>query len=179
MPNWCKNNLRIIDNGEKVLEVLEFLKDDKGNMTFSKIAPMPEELKNTASPAREDTIEQKCLNEELKRKYGADNWYDWSIKNWGCKWDASESAFYKNGKYWIVTFQTPWGPPTEFLRTLSKKFKKMSFELQFADEGAGQFPLGESVFECGAEIFCDGPEEDTDEARKFAESVWDEEWVED
>ena len=176
MPNWCKNNLRIIDNGEKVLEVLEFLKDDKGHMTFSKIAPLPKELKDTTSPVPDDVPKEE--RERLVKKYGADNWYDWQCANWGVKWDAHESAFYKNGDYWIVTFQTPWGPPIEFMKTLSKKFSKMSFELQFADEGEGQYPLGEAVFEDGAEIFCDGPEEDTADARKFAESVWDEEWVE-
>lgn len=176
MPNWCKNNLRIIDNGEKVLEVLELIKDDKGEMTFSKIAPLPKELEDTTSPVQDDVPKEE--RERLKKKYGADNWYDWQIQNWGCKWDASESAFYKNGEYWMVSFQTPWGPPIEFIQTLSKKFNKMTFELQYADEEYGQQPLGEAIISEGSVMY-DGPEEGTEEAEKFAESVWGEEWVED
>ena len=41
MPNWCKNNLKIKDNGEKVLEILEILKDEKGEFTMNKVVPMP------------------------------------------------------------------------------------------------------------------------------------------
>lgn len=32
MPNWCKNNLHIKANGEKVLEILELLKDEDGKV---------------------------------------------------------------------------------------------------------------------------------------------------
>lgn len=174
MPNWCKNNLKIIDNGEKVLEMLEFIKNDKGEMTFKKLLPLPDELKDTDSPVQDNVSEEE--RQRLRNKYGADNWYDWQCANWGVKWDASESAFYKDGDYWMVTFQTPWGPPIEFLKTLSKKFNKMQFELQFADEGFGQSPLGEAIFDNG-EVLYDGPEEGTSEAEMFAESVWDEEWV--
>lgn len=176
MPNWCKNNLKIEGNGEKILELLELIKNDKGEMTFSKLAPLPDELKDTKSPVP-DTVSQ----EERKRlieKYEADNWYDWQCKNWGCKWDAQESDFYKDGDDWIVTFQTPWGPPIEFMRKLSKQFNKMTFTLQFADEGWGQYPLGEVIFTDGEE-YEDYPEEGTDKAEKLADAVWSEEWVTD
>ena len=73
MPNWCKNNLRICGNGEKVLELLEYLKDENGNFTMNRAVPMPKELEDTESPNRASEEEKKKLIE----KYGADNWYDW------------------------------------------------------------------------------------------------------
>ena len=176
MPNWCKNNLKIHSNGQKILDVLELLKDDKGQMTFSKFMPTPKELEDTTSPVR-DTVPQGDRN-ELKEKYGADNWYDWHIQNWGTKWDASDSEFYKDGDDWIISFQTPWGPPMEFIKAFSKKFKDLTFELQYADEFEGQYPLGESVFIDGVEID-DGPEEGTPQAEGFADMVWASEWVDD
>lgn len=176
MPNWCKNNLKIISNGQKVLDLLEILKDEDGQMTFNKFLPMPKELEDTTSPTPKDVSKEE--QKRLIEKYGATNWYDWHCANWGVKWDASESGFYKNGDDWMVSFQTPWGPPIEFLQALSKTFKEFQFELQYADEGYGQQPLGEAVLNDGS-VFYDGPEEGTAQAEAFAECVWGEEWVDD
>ena len=149
MPNWCKNNLRIKGNGEKVLELLELLKAEDGSLTFNKLVKMPDELVDTTSPVRDDiNVEER---NRLKEKYGADNWYDWRIKNWGVKWDAGESGFYKRGDDWIVSFQTPWGPPIEFLKRMSKQFSKITFILQFADETESGYPLGQDTFINGEE----------------------------
>ena len=172
MPNWCKNNLRIKDNGEKTLELLEYVKDEKGNFTMNKAVPMPKEFEYTESQNTASEEEKKKLVE----KYGADNWYDLRCKNWGVKWDAQESGFWKDGDDWIISFSTPWGPPCEFMKKLSAQFPKMTFILQFADEGIGSYPLGECTYEEGLECI-NGPLEGTDEAETFANSVWDEEWV--
>ena len=174
MPNWCKNNLKIIGNGEKVLELLELMKNDKGEMTFNRLVPMPDELKETTSPTPESVTEEE--RKKLRDKYGAENWYDWHCKNWGCKWDASESQFYEDDGQWMVTFTTPWGPPVEFVKNVSKQFPKMTFKMQFADESERDYPLGESTFSNGEE-FTDGPLEGTPQAEEFADKVWSEEWV--
>ena len=173
MPNWCKNNLRICGNGEKVLELLEYLKDENGNFTMNRAVPMPKELEDTESPNRASEEEKKKLIE----KYGADNWYDWRRMNWGVKWDADESGFWKDGDDWMISFQTPWGPPCIFMEKLSKQFPKITFILQFADEGYGEYPLGQAIYEDGNECL-EGPSDGSNEAESFAESVWDEEWVE-
>lgn len=175
MPNWCKNNLRIKDNGEKTLELLEYVKDENGDFTMKKAVPMPKELDDTKSPVPDDVPKEE--REKLIEKYGADNWYDWRCKNWGVKWDAQDSGFWKDGDDWMISFQTPWGPPCEFMKKLSAQFPKMTFILQFADEGYGQYPLGQCTYKEGAE-WVEGPEAGTDEANSFANDVWDEEWVE-
>lgn len=176
MPNWCKNNLKIYSNGEKTLELLELLKNEKGEMTFNKFLPMPKELNDTEKQYGTEMTDEK--SKELRDKYGADNWYDWRCENWGCKWDASESAFYKNGDYWMVSFQTPWGPPIEFVQALSKKFNTMEFVMQYADENIGGSPLGEATFTNG-EVMYDGPDMDSDDREEYSDLVWDEGWVDD
>lgn len=175
MPNWCKNNLKIESNGEKVLDLLELIRNDKGEMTFSKLVPLPDELKDTTSPVR-STVSQEERS-RLMAKYGADNWYDWQCKNWGCKWDASESEFWEDGGDWMVTFLTPWRPPIEFMRNLSKQFDKITFTLQFADECLGHYPLGEVIFMGGEEYKDCRPEGGSDKAKKLADAVWGEEWA--
>lgn len=175
MPNWCKNNLRIYANGGKVLEVLELLKDKNGEMTFEKFMPTPEELNNMPAPTPKDTPQDE--RDRLIEKYGAENWYDWRLKNWGVKWDASESGFWKKGEDWVISFETPWGPPIEFIQELSKVFKDMEFVLQYADESEISAPIGEAQIINGS-VFYDGPEPDTEESEEFGSKVWAEEWVE-
>lgn len=168
MPNWVKNNLRIKVNGEKVLEVLEMIKDENGNMTFNKVAPMPEELETEPSPQRD-----KDKAKKFKEKYGAEDWYNWRCKNWGCKWDASESEFYEEDGYSMVSFETPWSPPRDFLEKLSKMFPKVEFEMQFAEEGCGL--IGNMTARNGlVGVHC--PEEGAD-TTAINDSIWVEGWV--
>lgn len=169
MPNWCKNNLRIKDNGEKTLELLEYVKDEKGEFTMNKAVPMPKELEDTESPNTTSGEDRKKLIE----KYGADNWYDWRCNNWGVKWDAGDSEFWKDGDDWMISFQTPWDPPCEFVKKLSAQFPKITFILQFADEGIGSPPLGQCTFMNGEEVF-----EEPEDTETFSNDVWDEKWVE-
>ena len=129
---------------------------------------MPEELETEPSPQRDKDKAKKFIE-----KYGADDWYNWRCKNWGCKWDASESGFWKDGDDWVVSFQTPWSPPEGFMETLSKKFPNMDFILQFADESQMCSPIGQCTYTNGeGREFID---KDGDEA--FGQAVWDEEWV--
>jgi hypothetical protein len=75
---------------------------------------------------------------ELKAKYGADNWYDWSIKNWGTKWGAYDVSNWEvSGNKANVHYQTAWSPATEFFLTASKQFTTLSFTHYYADEGGG------------------------------------------
>lgn len=169
MPNYVKNNLRIKANGEKVLEILEMIKDEDGNMTFEKIAPTPKELENEPSPQRD-----KDKAKKFEEKYGADDWYNWRCKNWGCKWDAGESGFYEQDGYSMVSFTTPWSPPEGFLEKLSKMFPKVEFEMQYAEEGIGY--VGKMTAKNGHVENQTYMEGDTMEINN---SIWDEEWITD
>lgn len=174
MPNWVKNNLRIKLNGEKALEVLEMIKDEAGNMTFSKVSPLPEELEDTTSPVPDNVAKKE--RRRLQKLYGADNWYDWQCNNWGCKWDASESSFYQQDGYDMVTFQTAWTPPFAFMKTLSETFPKVTFELQFEEESETLF--GKAIFQNGI-INVYAPADPREDTSEILNAIWDEEWVED
>ena len=174
MPNWCKNNLKISANGEKVLELLELLKDEKGKMTFQKFMPMPEELEDTTKSVGDEMSKEE--SDKLIEKYGANNWYDWRYENWGCKWDASESEFYVNDEGgWTVSFLTPWSPPINFVQALSKEFSDMEFAMQYADESGG-FPLGEATFTDG-DVLYEAPDMDNANLEELSDLVWNEGWV--
>ena len=116
MPNWCNNNL-ILSGNLKELEKVQ--KDIEKGDFFNSILPIPTELADTQSPARDETQEQKDKNKALEEKHGCDNWYDWRVNNWGTKWDIDADSFYQNeivkitdntGKL-LLAFDTAWAPP--------------------------------------------------------------------
>jgi hypothetical protein len=50
----------------------------------------------------------------LIAKYGATNWFDWCVDNWGTKWGTYGTKFYElggDGSPILIEFQTAWSPP--------------------------------------------------------------------
>jgi hypothetical protein len=66
-----------------------------------------------------------------------DNWYEWNIESWGCKWDAgdvtTDSTDIDNG-YVNYSFETPWGQPREFFEAIVEQFPDLDFNLRFVEE---------------------------------------------
>lgn len=129
MPNWC-NNVLILneDSNDSILKVLKDYIDENGNLVFDRIMPMPEELRGTTSPTPDD------MNEDTKKqlilKYGADNWWDWCVQNWGTKWEP-DCISADDGH---VSFSTAWSPPIGIVKQLSKLTGR-DFRLTYIEEG--------------------------------------------
>lgn len=67
------------------------------------------------------------------RAYGSLNWYEWCMKHWGTKWNASSTRF----KPKEIHFDTAWNPPLEAMIELSRIHPKMPMALLYADEQTG------------------------------------------
>lgn len=137
MPNYARNTLRIANPFDPDTEAADFKRAQAtlaafrggietqtsriGKLTvtdalldFNAVLPMPEALRNTASPMKVvDTTEeaQKITAERRdqfdqdgdtrvyaidretaaawRRDYGHVDWYDWAVDHWGTKWSAS------------------------------------------------------------------------------------------
>ena len=157
MPNWCSNRVTVWSDDEETMKKfkeavsIEFNGTDKDGpwsryqpFSFEAILPMPEELRNIQSPVTIATEEEM---KEYKKKWNRDycphitqeesdrldelydnnNWYDWSIDNWGVKWDCSDVEVTEEfGDTEITyTFDTPWGPPEEIYALLVAKFPEV------------------------------------------------------
>ena len=79
-------------------------------------------------------------SDSYKAKYGVDNWYDWTIANWGSKWGVYDET------EWNITeeddissagiwYQTAWSPVTIAWERISKNYPTLEFFHEFADEG--------------------------------------------
>lgn len=163
MPNHCNNTLGVLGKTEDVEKFVAFVtnngedKEQNKYQLFKSLMPMPKELEGTTSPS-------KLSNEELIKKYGTDNWYDWCNSNWGTKWgdyDITKSdlanlvqysyPFNKDGikdydnpientdnSYVHFYYDTAWAPGSDELSAaLCSKFPKLNFNLYYEEPGMG------------------------------------------
>ena len=74
----------------------------------------------------------------MKKTFGADNWYDWKVKNWGTKWgiDGGSIQFYDEDNDRIeLHFDTAWGPPEEICYALRKKYEDIDIGWFYREDG--------------------------------------------
>jgi hypothetical protein len=164
MPNHVTNILRVSGDQKQIRAMFEAIKDDKiglGSIDFNKVIPMPEH------------IFRGNLGMAEREKYGKDNWYDWSISNWGTKWNSygydpvyTPKEF--DGEH--IKFQTAWSYPDPLIVALSKQYPNLQFEVIWADEDFG-YNTGKKEYENGEETFCHVPPSGSKEALELASEV--------
>lgn len=144
MPNWCANSLKLTATTDEhrtlIARIVEAVEQSEGTnespRIFNILKPMPEELRDTVAGYLGDTEEQaknqaKCAACQVK--YGYKDWYDWSLGEWGTKWDASDVFAVKAKDTLFLNFDTAWSPPIELYKTL----EQMGFKVQagFVEQG--------------------------------------------
>lgn len=162
MPNWCSNNLSfygMTEDMNKLLNVIKKEEADCGYELLEKLYSTPQELLNVESNFSKDITEQQ---QELINKYGAKDWYDWRIHNWGCKWSESELQIgqelttYDSGKTCIAfNFDTPWGPPLEAFDKISMDYPNILICLYYEEPGMGF---------CGRTVWANGERQESEQS---------------
>lgn len=96
------------------------------------------------------------------KRYGERDWYDWSIENWGTKWNAGDTVVYSD----IIEFQTAWSTPIPVFVELSKRLKNVEINVDYADEDIGS--------NCGSLLIINGNvhQFEPDNPREFACNMW-------
>ena len=201
MPNHVTNEVKFLGSVESIKELREKCKGEKSPFSFQSFHPMPVELQGTSSPAKivteqelqewKDKLAKGELSEwekdyrplteseqfELKVKYGADNWYDWHIHNWGTKWDCYDHR--GEGDESFVIFETAWSTPIRALLYLSELFDDVTIEVRYADEDFGS-NVGTYTLQGGEIIEMYQPEYSKDSIRLAMEILGDMSyWIED
>lgn len=132
MPNWCSNMLYIDHPDQDILnEIVTLLRVEENPISFDGFLPTPPELKGDNAPpsASPEVIDQRI------EKYGAADWYDWQVKNWGTKWGPVDGVLENGDGRLFYTFGTAWGPPMEGIATLSQRFPTALFTLAYDEPG--------------------------------------------
>lgn len=159
MPNWVFNNLevradekdvkslealsRFVEQASKPYEVNHrTLIFEDGETKFKQVQQTVEEPLSFWNFVRPDdsTLEEyfgdedQSLSLEEKLQFKTNHWYDWNIRNWGCKWDASGVERTDEGAEVYYSFETPWSPPENAFRAMVKQFPELSFTLRSVEE---------------------------------------------
>lgn len=117
MPNWCTNVLAVSGNDDDLTAFLTALggtDPDKPRLSFNALVPMPAEMND------------------------GDAWYGWRLEHWGTKWDLSDDddqnvQLTDTDVSW--QFDTAWGPPEVWLRTVAQRFPALTFQLAYDEPG--------------------------------------------
>lgn len=140
MPNWCSNSLKLTatnDSNRKLLDELEKQFNAMHPVIFDMIKPTPLDLLD------------------------GQGWYDWRLKNWGTKWDATILSASRKGETATLYFETAWAPPIEIYRVLEEEGFKV--EATYVEQGM-QY----------AGFYKDGTDF-TDQEPQFLKNLYDEE----
>lgn len=163
MPNYCENSLAIKAAPEVMNEIFAFVKSEECEFDFNKIVPMPE------------GIYMGDLSTGDFERYPL-NWYHWSIKNWGTKWNCSE--VYVDGE--TINFHTANGTCEPVIAALARRFPQAIFWYETMDLcdgwcGVDEYRNGERVYSMQGSyednIFAEMKESEMEEDREFYEQL--------
>ena len=116
-----------------------------------------------------DYIYRGTIGTKEMEIYGENNWYDWSIENWGTKWNSEDAEVDGNE----ILFLTAWSPCDPVIAALAKMYPTMRFTHTFYE--TGMCFCGKRVYENGKIVFSyDGDyyenpfwEDDDEEANEY------------
>ena len=112
MPNWCSGRATITGPAPVIAEITAILNDPEGDL-LNWMVPRP--------------------------KSEEENWYDWNIANWGCKWPISDIYFEQPAEEDSIEFSfcSAWSPPVEAFHTWAANDGRVQFSLEYWEPGAG------------------------------------------
>ena len=112
MPNWCNN---IVTLKHKDPALIKRVQDCVEKGLFNEFVPMPQQLHDTPH----STATPQDVYAKNKAEFGYETWYDWSLDNWGTKWDACEVDVLEQTDNSIrLAFDTAWSPPIPFFEAM-------------------------------------------------------------
>ena len=100
-------------------------------------------------------------------EHGASTWYDWSVNNWGTKWNNDPDTPVVDPETGAIHFDTAWSMPEPIFMELSRQYPELTFDVSWADEDIG-YNVGNREYRNGEVVNEYIPEFGTDEAEEMA-----------
>ena len=140
MPNYVTNVVKLDGTPERIQALRQTIMNDAlgiHHIDFQKIIPMPGHIFAGPVGTREREI------------YGKNNWYDWSIENWGTKRNAvANEVGIDQRKLDEIRFYSENTAPHPIIATLSAMYPDIKMEHCWADENLG-YNCGQRTYKAG------------------------------
>lgn len=166
MPNWTENRVTVRGNPQSIDEFKQFVFEDKDRpFSLDRILPMPKAMEIESGSMVSNALkvmrnQEKWMTELTPRArhhtrraianmaiFGAKDWYEWSNRFWGTKWDTCECKLVseqkwdfnregvrEQGKTLIYEFLTAWDAPREITPVLRAMFPELEIEWKAVNE---------------------------------------------
>jgi len=184
MPNWASNQLTLSHTDPKMIK--RAIKGFLDNKLLNEFIPVPEDLHIMSGSHGAGTPEQKELEAQQAAnlaKYGYKDWYDYSVAEWGTKWDVGgedDQITELSDEQVIFSFESAWSPPIAAyykLQEMGFKIDAMYYEPgcafcgHFSDDGDAYYEIPATSDEVA-----DAIPSNIDEAFAIAENMamWEE-----
>jgi len=136
MPNWCFNNATF--SHEDPNEIQRLVKAFNSGKFFGEFVPMPPELLEEAPIGDDYQSRVADIAKRNQEQFGYPSWYEWSIANWGTKWEPDtegidDSEAEEGATSVRLGFDTAWAPPIEWYREMSDM--GFTIEAYYNEEG--------------------------------------------
>ena len=137
MPNWCYNDMAVTGSSKEINKLENFL--DRGNtpFDFNLFIPYPENFA-ILDAQRAELEDQGIPWSQLPKDGFNSGGYEWCLKNWGTKWNASNCEKERTSdttmSFW---FETANSAPDPVIKRMSELFPSLTFELNYEVEGYG------------------------------------------
>ena len=126
MPNWCNNGITLRHADTAMID--RVIKGKEG--LLMEFFPTPQPLIETMSGSFGDSEKQRELEAKQLdnlREFGAKDWYDWNIANWGTKWDFALGNLDRSDPNTVsAAFDSAWSPPIGAY----EKLMELGFEIE-------------------------------------------------
>jgi len=160
MPNWVSNSVRVTGDKEELKRFAEQAgrsytrkyQDVEGkwyeaesnneHLSFWNFVRPDDSILDEYWGSERQDLSLATIAEE-KLQFRTNHWYDWNIRNWGCKWDAKDVYFEDWDGELAYDFETPWSYPEDVLVAMVAQYPTLTFSIRFLEEqGWGGEALG-------------------------------------
>lgn len=188
MPNWCSQFVEVRGEKKEIKRMINSFRnkaaktEEDEQWDINQLFPVPDELTKTPHAFAidpeskvEKEIRLMIIQEENMTKFGARDWYEWQLINYGTKWGAchieiDEEALANCFESFSFKFESPWGTTPGLMAKVSSLFPSVLIGIH-AIEQMMMFAVWE--------IYHDGKMIDYGESNESTDSIdSDEKWGE-
>jgi hypothetical protein len=137
LPNWMTHRVNVTGPASELQRLVKTCirvpqDDDEVTLDFAALRPMPDVVRATGEDGSE------TARERARTATGYHGWYDWSLANWGTKWNSSAfQELLREQERYACVFDTAWSCPEPIFREIALSFPLLTVRVFSVEEGCG------------------------------------------